>query len=111
MEEIPPRRQCKDIPDVDVLKYLEGVPVDKYGWRVGCFWFEPGKYGPSLRDVPSLRDAPDKLLLAKMRRLISRGLVDGCTCGCRGDFEITQKGLNFLLVIENHQGQNFHKIQ
>jgi hypothetical protein len=31
---------------------------------------------------------PDKVLRAKARRLIKRGLIKGCTCGCRGDFEI-----------------------
>jgi hypothetical protein len=41
-------------------------------------------------------DAPDKLILAKMNKLLRRGLVDGCGCGCRGDFEITDKGLAFL---------------
>lgn len=37
-------------------------------------------------------DIPDKLALAKMRMLIRKGLVDGCGCGCRGDFELTGKG-------------------
>ena len=31
---------------------------------------------------------PEKVALAKARRLISRGLIAGCGCGCRGDFEI-----------------------
>jgi hypothetical protein len=33
-----------------------------------------------------------------LKFLIKRGLVSGCTCGCRGDFEITQKGLDFLMA-------------
>lgn len=37
-----------------------------------------------------------KLVLAKMRMLIRRGPVDCCDCGCRGDFEITDKGESFL---------------
>lgn len=36
-------------------------------------------------DVPGV---PEKVLLAKAKRLIKRGLIDGCACGCRGDFEI-----------------------
>lgn len=36
---------------------------------------------------------PPKLALAKMRMMIRRGVVDGCPCGCRGDFVITEKGL------------------
>jgi hypothetical protein len=31
---------------------------------------------------------PDKVVLAKAKRLVKRGLISGCTCGCRGDFEI-----------------------
>ncbi|MEV4454465.1 hypothetical protein [Microbispora sp. NPDC049633] len=31
---------------------------------------------------------PRKVLLAKARRLIRRGVLDGCDCGCRGDFYI-----------------------
>lgn len=31
---------------------------------------------------------PEKVVLAKARRLINRRVIDGCACGCRGDFEI-----------------------
>ena len=37
-------------------------------------------------------DMPPKLILSAMRSLVKRGLVEGCCCGCRGDFEITQLG-------------------
>lgn len=32
--------------------------------------------------------APDKVVLAKAKALIRRKVIDGCTCGCRGDFTI-----------------------
>lgn len=35
----------------------------------------------------------ESLLLAKLRRLISRGEIGGCTCGCRGDFYIKAEHL------------------
>ena len=35
-------------------------------------------------DYPTM---PEGVVLAKARKLILRGLVDGCACGCRGDFE------------------------
>jgi len=41
-------------------------------------------------------DVPPKLLLAKMRQLYNREFVGGCACGCRGDWEITDKGLAFI---------------
>lgn len=35
-----------------------------------------------------LPDVPAKVLLAKARSLIRRGLMTGCYCGCRGDWEV-----------------------
>lgn len=33
---------------------------------------------------------PPKIVLAKFRSMIKRGIIEGCPCGCRGDFkEIT----------------------
>lgn len=37
-----------------------------------------------------LPEFPEKVIRAKCRQLIKRGLLDGCTCGCRGDFELTE---------------------
>lgn len=39
---------------------------------------------------------PEKVVLAKARKLIRRGLLDGCYCGCRGDFELTHAGLALI---------------
>ena len=78
--------QCKDIPDKPVLEYLLR---HKGRWCNGC-WVERSV----AQAMPS--GTPSKLVLAKMRQLIKRGLVDGCGCGCRGDFEITAKGEAFL---------------
>ena len=43
-------------------------------------------------------DIPYKVGVAAMANLMKRGLVTGCTCGCRGDFEITEKGIYLLKV-------------
>lgn len=34
---------------------------------------------------------PPKVVLAKANRLIRRGVIDGCGCGCRGDFKIRER--------------------
>ena len=34
-------------------------------------------------DIPAM---PLKVVLAKAKALIRRGLITGCACGCRGDF-------------------------
>jgi hypothetical protein len=90
--------KCSDIPDRPILEFLL---VKKGRW---CFWGgpvdQPGKPGYEHnieRAMPS--GLPWKLVHAKMRRLIARGLVSGCACGCRGDFEITPKGESLLLKL------------
>lgn len=94
--------QCKDIPDRPILELLDRArreaPSGHAGWVLR--WSYDGK--PCILDAmpPELGSLPegqrDKLALAKMAMLIRRGLVDGCTCGCRGDFEITDKGRQAL---------------
>ena len=83
--------QCKNIPDVPVLEFLR----DQDRW---CTWFiyddSEAPENSVLRVMPE--GTPAKLALAKMRQLIRRGLVDGCGCGCRGDFELSRKGREFL---------------
>lgn len=42
---------------------------------------------------------PIKLIRSKYKSLVKRGLIGGCYCGCRGDFEITDKGLEKIGAI------------
>ena len=80
-------RQCKDIPDKPIMVFLL---KHRGKW---CNWY----FGDE-RDVSQVMPTgiPEKLVLAKMRMLVRRGLVKGCSCGCRGDFEITEKGEEWL---------------
>ena len=81
--------KCADIPDRPVLEFLAREPETWHNW------FDPKKHDNSvLRAMPP--ETPGKLALAKMRQLMKRGLVDGCACGCRGDFVVTGKGLETL---------------
>lgn len=81
--------QCKDIPDEPILKFLA---ARKGEWATWFTWME----NSVSQAMPE--GTPEKLILAKMRTLIRRGLVEGCACGCRGDFVITEKGLKALGV-------------
>jgi hypothetical protein len=74
--------QCKDIPDIPILQFLNKLT------RWGT-WF-PNFDNSVQQGMPI--GVCEKLVKAKMKSLIKRGLVDGCTCGCRGDYEITPKG-------------------
>jgi hypothetical protein len=78
-----PQRQCKDIPDRTILEMLAKNPTQWHNW-CGTQWNVTEAMPPGI---------PPKLVLAKMSMLIRRGVVDGCPCGCRGDFVITEKGL------------------
>jgi len=81
--------QCKDIPDKPILFFLAGLH------RWATHWTGDGISMPSVADAMP-PGTPEKLRLAKMGQLIKRNLVSGCTCGCRGDFEITAKGRELL---------------
>jgi hypothetical protein len=75
--------KCKDIPDRPILEMLAQNPAQWHNW---CW--------PKWNVCDAMpKDIPPKLAHAKMRMMIRRGVVDGCPCGCRGDFTITPKGL------------------
>lgn len=74
--------QCKDIPDAPILAVI-ARQQHKSGGVWLCAWYLEPYYS----------DFPDKLFRAKMGSLIKRGLVQGCACGCRGDYELTKKGV------------------
>lgn len=77
------KMQAKDIDDRAVLaavKELAG-PDDHWAMR----W-----------DLETKLGVPEKVLRAKCDALIKRKLLDGCTCGCRGDFELTRAGEEIL---------------
>lgn len=82
--------QAKDIPDDDLLELIKrlsnGLPVaylnrDAYeGFR------SPWANRYAIEAIwPSI---PPKVIRAKLKSLVKRGLVSGCVCGCRGDFEV-----------------------
>ena len=43
-------------------------------------------------DLAAMLDLPWKIVLSKAASLKRAGLLSGCTCGCRGDFEMTADG-------------------
>lgn len=99
--------QCKDIDERPLLEHLEGrlLPQPQYKdpqlrakWTTHWQTAKPDDSGWSLPFPP---DTPDKLRLAKMQSLLKRGLVDGCGCGCRGDWCITDKGLERLRALRS----------
>lgn len=84
--------QCKDIPTILILKFIA-----LHG-GIGCNWYDTAEFD-NPRSVRHAMPAniPDQLVHAKMRKLISNGYVDGCGCGCRGDFKLTKKGIQMVV--------------
>ena len=81
--------QCKDIPTIPILQFLAKNPGE-FDWHNWYF----GDEKDVRHAMPDGFNIDEKIVLAKMRVLIKRGLVSGCPCGCRGDFVITGKGLD-----------------
>lgn len=77
--------QCKDIDEKPILKFLFKNKI--------CILHDD--YDNSInKSFPY--NTPQKLIIAKLYKLVKRGLIDGCCCGCRGDFSITNKGVSYL---------------
>lgn len=99
------RLQCKDIPDLPILEFLSSLRDPAL--PCNCKWATHGKgYSmPTVNDaMPMVNDTNWKLAPAKMNQLIKRGLVDGDRdLQTRGDYMITQKGLEYLQEQKNIQ--------
>lgn len=71
--------QCKDIPDDVFVTAVRNAPATP-----SCGWRMRWDVAAELEEV--IGPVPENLFMAKARRLIARGLVGGCPCGCRGDW-------------------------
>jgi len=76
--------QCKDIADRPLLRFVAAKEAEKGMW-VNAWDFDP-----------PYSDLPGRLFRAKMGKLIDKGYLTGCNCGCRGDYELTAKGREYL---------------
>lgn len=49
--------------------------------------YKPGYIGTVLWDIQAaFPDMPPKVVRAKLGQMVRKGVLDGCACGCRGDF-------------------------
>jgi hypothetical protein len=94
------RFQAKDIDDrfflrcVDWARWERNPPVPFKSQSPGFSNFPHWVFTWNLACLmPAFEE---RLIVAKAAQLKKRGLVDGCCCGCRGDFELTPAGEAFL---------------
>jgi hypothetical protein len=83
---------AKDIRDTDMLTVIAAMNARPWpgGSTTSPRWMMTWELDEAFSPFPP------KVVLAKARALIKRGLIDGCGCGCRGDFVITTKGRELL---------------
>jgi hypothetical protein len=83
----PKKLQAKHIKDRDFIRLT--LEAERRTAGLGASWTRPEDYATLMM--------PEKVVLAKARALLKRGLIAGCGCGCRGDFRVTPAGWAALL--------------
>ncbi len=72
--------KAADIPDEAMLAAITRDIAERRTRALGaCTWTLAGREG-----------WPTKVAGAKLRKMERRGIVDGCACGCRGDWTIVE---------------------
>lgn len=74
--------QAKHLSDEAVLAAIRSASNDGRWPGQKRRWVSRGDVEAAFPDVPW------KVVLAKLRSLLKRNVIDGCGCGCRGDFHI-----------------------
>ena len=87
--------KAADIPTVEVLLRIDAWDRNP-DWNIGAsVWMING--WDRVADIEQrIETWPEKILRAKLSKMLRKGLVNGCCCGCRGDFTLTEKGRALL---------------
>lgn len=82
------RFQAKHVDEAAILRMLlanAGVWHTHWNGFAPFAWGNPKDVGPLF---PGPLEYPDKVIRAKLSSMERRGLIDGCDCGCRGDWHV-----------------------
>ena len=98
----PTRPKASDLSTLDLLAFIERINHEKADTPGLRGYYVPGEYdarGCWPMGLCNVWDFPDdwfglprKVVEAKLSKLLKRGYLDGCDCGCRGDWQLTAKG-------------------
>jgi hypothetical protein len=93
--------QAKHIDDVliiDVIRHLRELRR-----RAS---YNQSAYNPRIptQDILNAVDFPPKVVLSKLRALQKRVCLNGCACGCRGDWELTEYGFLLFEISQKLRG-------
>jgi len=89
------RIQAKDVDEVPILRFL-----GSHGNTWKTHWMSARQDWSLPFAVPYVQAFPERVILAKLRALVERGLARGCGCGCRGDWHLTGDGLAMVALLE-----------
>lgn len=92
-------KHARDIPD---KLFCEAVEATKRGswstrWDVQWYLCGLGIQTDFSQEVDVDTIIHWKLIVAKFKRCEAKGLVTGCGCECRGDYELTEKGRELIV--------------
>lgn len=76
--------------DESTMRWYREYPEHKSAtcWDVATVLSGQGELVGTDQSTHDWPGVPPKVVLAKAQRLINRGMLTGCTCGCRGDFGV-----------------------
>lgn len=82
--------QAKHVPESDLLMAVKRIRAEK---AEGKPFSQAQLFSADRWELQRAFDQfPPKVVLAKLRSLLRRGLLDGCGCGCSGGFFLTEAG-------------------
>lgn len=81
--------------DIDIKVLLTGMEISPRVWQT---WFS-GMENSVQQWLPD--GVTERRARAIMKVLDRMGYVHGCHCGCRGDYEITEKGHYYINGIKD----------
>jgi hypothetical protein len=78
---------AKDIPDdLFIQAVAECSKAAARSWNRSSAWASRMEVQEWLSE--RLGPVPPKVVIAKAKAVIKKGRMQGCTCGCRGDFDL-----------------------
>lgn len=72
--------KASDITDKQVYQAIATIKRDKQQ-QVAFLW--------DIQEIFS--EMPHKVVLAKLKTMVAKKRLEGCACGCRGDFQEVKK--------------------
>lgn len=80
--------QAKNIPAATVIEIVRRCNEGKCEHQDRGEYIDGKGHWCLIWDLTAALNLPEKVVRAKLRRLMQRGDLKGCNCGCRGDFEL-----------------------